>query len=246
MLYEKTGSGYPVIFLPGLFAGGWIWDSVIKSVVERGYSAIVFKDAIPMAFGSGYKKAKDALNEVIASCDEAPYLVGNSLGALIAMHYASENMAKIKGLVMSGAPGQIEADAGVSLSELRTGDTQYARALMSNVYFDKTKVPQRGVDEISRLFSDHEIHKNIVRWLSFSRKYDVPATLNAMTVPTHFIWGKEDLITPIEPWVVLADQLDHVTMSIIANCGHSPMLEAPQKFVNDFLSLSESKLLCEG
>ncbi|MEC5344431.1 alpha/beta hydrolase [Brenneria populi] len=242
MLYETTGAGYPVIFLPGLFAGGWIWDSVIKSVVNQGYRAIVFKDAIPMAFGGGYKKAKNALNEVVAACDDAPYLVGNSLGALIAMHYASENMAQIKELVMSGAPGQIEADAGVSLNDLRTGETRYARALMSNVYFDKSKVPQRGVDEISRLFSDHEILKNIVRWLSFSRKYDVPATLNKMNVPTHFIWGKEDLITPIEPWITLAHRLDHVTMSIIANCGHSPMLEAPQKFVNEFLSLSESKI----
>ncbi|MGQ8705582.1 alpha/beta fold hydrolase [Serratia sp. TSA_198.1] len=246
MLYTKTGSGHPIIFLPGLFAGGWIWNSVIESMVDHGYSPIVFNESIPVTFGSGYKKAKDSLDQVIASCNEAPYLVGNSLGALIALHYASLAPSQVKGLFMSGAPGQIEADAGVSLSELRTGDTKYARSLMSNVYFDKSKVPQRGIDEISHLFSDEQIHKNIVRWLSFSRKYDVPDTLNKMATPTHFIWGEHDMITPMEPWVTLSQQLKNVSMTVIKNCGHSPMLEAPQKFITELLSLLNTEVASQG
>ncbi|MBQ4796669.1 alpha/beta hydrolase, partial [Pectobacterium versatile] len=158
------------------------------------------------SFGGSYKKAKDALDSVMEMCHKPPYLVGNSLGALIALHYTSMNLPQVKGLIMSGAPGQIEADAGVSLSELRTGEKKYARQLMGNVYFDKSKVSQRGIDEISHLFSDNQIHKDIVRWLSFSRKYDVPTALNKITIPTHFIWGDNDMITPIEPWVALSQR----------------------------------------
>ncbi|WP_237434395.1 alpha/beta fold hydrolase [Dickeya dianthicola] len=122
MLYTKTGSGYPIIFLPGLFAGGWIWNAVVEDIVKKGYSAIVFNESIPVSFGGSYKKAKDALDSVMEMCHKPPYLVGNSLGALIALHYTSMNLPQVKGLIMSGAPGQIEADAGVSLSELRTGE----------------------------------------------------------------------------------------------------------------------------
>ncbi|MEL7628162.1 alpha/beta hydrolase [Pectobacterium aroidearum] len=237
MLYTKTGSGYPIIFLPGLFAGGWIWNAVIENIVDKGYSAIVFNESIPVSFGGSYKKAKDALDSIINMSSEAPYLVGNSLGALIALHYTSINPNRVQGLIMSGAPGQIEADAGVSLSELRTGEKKYARHLMNNVFFDKSKVPQCGIDEISHLFSNNQIHKDIVRWLSFSRKYDVPTTLNKVTLPIHFIWGDHDMITPIEPWVALSQKQENVTLSTIENCGHSPMLEKPQNFLDNLLSL---------
>ncbi|MDX7986662.1 alpha/beta hydrolase [Xenorhabdus sp. 12] len=245
MLYEKKGSGHPIIFLPGLFAGGWIWDLIIESVNERGYSAIVFKEPIPVTFEKNQKTIINVLDEVIDTCDEQPYLVGNSLGALIALHYSSLNISRVKGIVMSGAPGQIESEAGVSLSELRTGNIKYASMLMGNVYFDKSKVPQRGIDEISRIFSDDEIFKSIVRWLSFSRKYDVPKILSETTIPIHFIWGKEDIITPVAPWQGLASQLNHVSMSIIDNCGHSPMLEMPQVFVETLFSHIEPNIMGE-
>ncbi|MBD2827153.1 alpha/beta fold hydrolase [Xenorhabdus szentirmaii] len=246
MLYEKKGSGHPIIFLPGLFAGGWIWDLIIESVIERGYSAIVFKEPIPVTFEKNHKKIINVLDQVIDSCDEQPYLVGNSLGALIALHYSSLNTSRVKGIVMSGAPGQIENEAGVSLSDLRTGNIKYASVLMGNVYLDKSKVPQRGIDEISRIFSDDEIFKSIVRWLSFSRKYDVPKILSETTIPIHFIWGREDIITPVAPWQVLANKLSHVSMSIIDNCGHSPMLELPQTFVEKLFSQIDHNLVSEN
>ncbi|WP_350313342.1 alpha/beta hydrolase [Dickeya fangzhongdai] len=245
MLYTKTGSGYPIIFLPGLFAGGWIWNAVVEDIVKKGYSAIVFNESIPVSFGGSYKKAKDALDNIMEICQKTPYLVGNSLGALIALHYTSMNLSQVKGLIMSGAPGQIEADAGVSLNELRTGEKRYASQLMGNVYFDKSKVPQRGIDEISHLFSDNQIHKDIVRWLSFSRKYDVPTALNKVTVPTHFIWGDNDMITPIEPWVTLSQRKENVTLTAIENCGHSPMLEKPHAFLDNLLSLLTPEAISE-
>ncbi|MDY4314807.1 alpha/beta hydrolase [Pectobacterium actinidiae] len=246
MLYTKIGSGRPVIFLPGLFAGGWIWNAVVKKVIDADYSAIVINEPIPVTFSGSYKKANDILQEVVEACDEAPYLVGNSLGSLIALHYTSLNQSRIKGLVMSGAPGQIEADSGVSLSELRTGNKKYALALLDKIFFDKTKIPQNGIDEISYLFSNDQVHKNIVRWLSFSRKYDVPTVLNKITIPVNLIWGEHDMLTPVEPWISLSQIQRHVTMSIIKNCGHSPMLEKPNVFLEELLFHLNSKVLSES
>ncbi|WP_237434394.1 alpha/beta fold hydrolase [Dickeya dianthicola] len=116
---------------------------------------------------------------------------------------------------------------------------------MGNVYFDKSKVSQRGIDEISHLFSDNQIHKDIVRWLSFSRKYDVPTALNKITIPTHFIWGDNDMITPIEPWVALSQRKENVTLTAIEDCGHSPMLEKPHAFLDNLLSLLTPEVISE-
>nr|WP_237141143.1 alpha/beta hydrolase [Serratia inhibens] len=67
-----------------------------------------------------------------------------------------------------------------------------------------------------------------------------------MATPTHFIWGEHDMITPIEPWITLSQQLKNVSMSVIKNCGHSPMLEAPKKFIAELLSLLNLEVVSEG
>ncbi|MNG76328.1 hypothetical protein D3C79_348530 [compost metagenome] len=54
------------------------------------------------------------------------------------------------------------------------------------------------------------------------------------------------MITPIEPWITLSQQLNNVSMSVIKNCGHSPMLEAPQKFIAELLPLLNVEVTSEG
>ncbi|WP_262488399.1 alpha/beta fold hydrolase [Iodobacter fluviatilis] len=236
MQFKRKGNGTPIVFLPGLFAGGWIWDAVASSCLEEGFSTITFDDAIPVIFGNHFRQAIKVLDMVLEECEEKPFLIGNSLGALISLHYALQNPTRIQGLVMSGAPGLVELEAGVQLSQLHTGEIQYAHALVSNVIYDKSKIPQRGIEEVARLFGDRGVFNNIARWLSLSRKYDIPEALQQLkALPIHFIWGEHDNITPAQPWVDLAGQFENIQASVILECGHSPMVELPQSFLEHLL-----------
>ncbi|MDG2916222.1 alpha/beta hydrolase [Bisgaard Taxon 10/6] len=241
MLYEAKGSGKPIIFLPGLFAGGWIWEFIAQDVINKGFKVFTFKDAIPVAFGGSSRKAMSALDAIITECGDAPYLVGNSLGALIALHYASQNSENVKGVIMSGAPGEIENEAGVSINELKTGDKKYASILANYVFYDKEKVPPYLAEEIVKLFSNARVVRNMVQWVSFSRKYNVPEVLKDRKVSINFIWGEHDNITPISPWLKLAEQFD-IPIDVIQNSGHSPMIEDPKAFTDVLLArLSAAK-----
>lgn len=236
MLYETKGAGEPIIFLPGLFAGGWIWDTVGQNMVNKGFKIFTFTAPIPVSFDGSQQKAFSELDAITENCSTPVYIVGNSLGALIGLHYASQRKDRIKGIIMSGAPGQIEMETGVTLEELKTGKDEYTTLLGSRIFYDQSKIPQYAVEEVKYLFGTEKTFRNIVRWLFFSRKYDVPAVLQNIAIPIDFIWGKYDRITPIEPWIDIAKQFPQTSMTIIKNSGHSPMVEDPEAFTDALLT----------
>ncbi|MBN6066051.1 alpha/beta hydrolase [Aggregatibacter actinomycetemcomitans] len=236
MRYETKGNGQPIILLPGLFAGGWIWEPTVQYLLNSGFKTFTFTDPIPVAFDGNPQKAIKALDSITANCNLPVYLVGNSLGALIALHYAAQRKDKVKGIIMSGAPGQLEMEAGVSLEQLKTGKNEYAALLGTRIFYDQSKIPPHGIDEVKYLFSTEKIFKNIARWLYFSRKYDVPMVLQDLSIPIDFIWGQYDLITPVDPWIEIAKDFPQTSMTIIKNSGHSPMVEQPEQFIDALLS----------
>lgn len=241
MSYTTKGNGAPIIFLPGLFAGGWIWNSVVSNMINSGYSTITFNEAIPIAFEGSIHRALNELDNIVNNSKLPCCIVGNSLGALIALHFAfKKGTDKIRKVIMSGSPGQLEMETGVSLSDLHTGDEEYARILVSHVFHNIKKVApniiEKGTSEIKELFHNNHTFNNIVRWLLFSRKYDVPAVLNQISLPIDLIWGEYDKITPIKPWVDITNDFSNLSMEIIEDSGHSPMLEDPVLFSHSLLT----------
>ncbi|WP_087025225.1 alpha/beta fold hydrolase [Thaumasiovibrio subtropicus] len=246
MTMSIKGNGKPIIFLPGLFAGGWIWDDVSCHLAKIGYSTITFDQPIPDAFKGDIDYAIKMLEEAAALCEQKPIIAGNSMGALISLEFARRNPQAIESIIMSGAPGLEELETGVSLAEVRTGELKYAQILADRVFFDKSKVPVRGVEQIANLFSDRRIFVNIARWLAFSREYDVHGAFDQVSLPVKFIWGDHDLITPIEAWLKIFESHDNVELNIVENSGHSPMLERPEIFahyISDVIHQEEEALV---
>lgn len=219
-----------VILLPGLFAGGWIWDEVVFSLRSQGYQCVQIEQAIPVELGGSMESASSVLDKAIEECSDTPVIVGNSMGALIALEYLISNEHKVSGIVMSGSPGINEINVGVSISDLRSGEVEKARVLGNNVFHDVNKVPEKGVQEIAELFKDKRVFLNIARWLSFSRYYDVEGALSQTTRPIELLWGKNDKITPLSDWEHIPHQFNNTHMTVIDQCGHSPMLEKPDDF----------------
>ncbi len=65
--------------------------------------------------------------------------------------------------------------------------------------------------------------------LTISRKYNPNATLDNIEVPSQFIWGEYDEITPLEPWITMSNT-QNIPLDVISGCGHSPMLENALEF----------------
>ena len=109
---ERHGDhGRPIILIPGLEGGSWVWQQaidhlrkahVVYAVTLAGFDGI----PAPAEGGSLFDRADASLLQLIRQEKIArPVLVGHSLGGTLALHFAGEHARLISGVVaVDGLP----------------------------------------------------------------------------------------------------------------------------------------------
>lgn len=118
---SSTGTGQPVVFLPGIFGGAFSFRHVIAELVPLGYRCIVIE---PLAFGSSAHPPKvdysfaaqaDRIGAVLDSLGTREALiVGQSTGAAIAYRMAYRRPELVRGVLsIDGGPAETAATPGL-------------------------------------------------------------------------------------------------------------------------------------
>jgi pimeloyl-ACP methyl ester carboxylesterase len=109
---ERHGDqGRPVILIPGLEGGPWVWertiealqkDHVVYAVTLAGFDGV----PAPAGGGSLFDRADASLKQLIEQRKiDKPVLVGHSLGGTLALRFAGEHPQMISGVVaVDGLP----------------------------------------------------------------------------------------------------------------------------------------------
>lgn len=110
MLVERHGErGRPLILIPGLGSGPWVWNGIIKEFKgEHVIYAVTLPgfNGRPALAGAPVANSRDALKQLITSRSlKAPVLVGHSLGATLALSLAQDEPSLVGGVVaIDGLP----------------------------------------------------------------------------------------------------------------------------------------------
>ncbi len=106
-----------VVMIHGMWGGSWCWEKYRGYFEQRGYRCIVptlpYHDTDPQAqpdprLGTtGLLEYADVLSRQIEQLDQAPVLMGHSMGALLAQMLASRNLAAALVLLTPAAPAGI-------------------------------------------------------------------------------------------------------------------------------------------
>ena len=231
----------PVLLLPGLFAGDWIWKPAWDCLIADGFS--VAKLTEPFATLDTDSTSIDSLRSVVIGVlDEyeigQAVVCGNSLGGLVALDAASHHPDRIQSLVISGCPG-LGDDAGLGLRSRGKLSRPDAREIAEKMFFDRSSIPVELIEQSCAMVADRRCAMNIIRYLIAIREYDVRSCLSQIQCDVLMIWSENDPIAPVEEWENNLHRVARGRLRKLPRCGHSPMIERPAEFnaiLSDFLA----------
>ena len=169
----------PVVLLPGLFAGAWIWKPAWDHLAALGYSVLQVVE--PFAALHTKVASIDTLREMLISVlDEREIsraiLCGNSLGGLVALDTARHHPDRVEGTVISGCPGLGET-ANLRLRHSGDMSRQNADRIADQLFYDRSAISEEMIEKSYVIARDCRCAVNMLRYVLATRKYDVRGCL---------------------------------------------------------------------
>ncbi|MEO0458206.1 MAG: alpha/beta hydrolase [Cyanobacteria bacterium P01_A01_bin.114] len=168
-------------------------------------------------------------------------LIGHSLGAAVALHFALAYSTKVDRVVnVSGGYGyklpavkdnrQMGFLPG-SLQLLNPTTQEQARKLLSLIIYDQQFSQSDEVVELlltaARLSS--KANQSLIE--AFARREDtLDNQLNSLVQPMLIIWGQEDTLTPIALAERFRNDTPNSRLVTISQCAHTPYIEHAEQF----------------
>lgn len=223
----SAGTGEPLMFWHGAGTiGGW---DFLEPLTEKFK---VYMPYHPGWGGSGDDASMTAVQDYIMHyldlLDQMKLdkfnLVGLSMGGWFASTFATQHANRLKKLVLV-------APAGLWVKEYPTADIfrlkpeELAPALAENLAVLGPPPDPHNVDVIVGMYREQTSFAR----LAWQRRYDPQLTkyLHRVTVPTLFIWGKQDKIVPAAQAATWTKLVPGSTVKYFEPAGHLVLNEKP-------------------
>jgi pimeloyl-ACP methyl ester carboxylesterase len=265
--FVKAGSGPAVLLLHGLGCDHTTWHPVIQTLARR-YTVIApdllghglsGKPRADYSVGGYANGMRDLLT--VLGIDKVT-VVGHSLGGGVAMQFAYQFPERTERMILV-APGGLgpEVSAAIRAITLPGFDAAMRVATLPGVRqltmlglrsMAMTGVSRvRDCDEVAMIvdsFKDPKARKAIRHVVSAVVDWRgqvvtmVDRAYLTQAMPMLVVWGTDDSVIPVRHAGVAAEIAPGAIVEVIANAGHFPHKDHPQRFVkivNDFIRTTE-------
>jgi pimeloyl-ACP methyl ester carboxylesterase len=254
---EELGpeGGTPLLLVHGSTGWSRIWRPTSQALAAEGYRAIAF-DLPPMGWSfrdpAGDYSRQTQARRLIALVDSLgirPVLVAHSFGAGPAAEAAMLQPEAFAGLVVVSGMINLGSDGTgqtppwpldhsfmreLAISATATNPSATGTMLRRLLYREEAVKPDL-IDMLNRPNRRSGTTAALADWLpsllvppagALSTR---PESWQAFPLPLAFLWGDSDSTTPLDQGQALAD-LTGAPLSILAEVGHIPQIEAPAEF----------------
>ncbi|QOW45288.1 MULTISPECIES: alpha/beta fold hydrolase [Acinetobacter] len=175
-------------------------------------------------------------------------VVGHSLGGSIAMFYASQYSFDTQSLFLLSSGGVFKSNNTnylknpIYLKQLLVTQAGDLNFVMKKVMYNPPFTPSMINNEREKmLISKAQDTKKVIDQIDALNKLYTTSSFATMVrnieAPTLIMWGKQDQIVNVEVAQELKSMIKHSQTPIILDrVGHMPLLEAPDKVVDAYLS----------
>ena len=234
LVYWEGGQGPTLVLVHGAGhqAGGW-------SETARGLVGD-HRLIIPDLPGHGESDPADGpirMSELYAGVeavldrefpDGPPVLVGNSLGAWLGMVYAYRNPGRLERLVAVNGGAVINDPGDLNLLPKTRAE---ARHLMNGLRDPSSPfIPNFVLDDLIEQSVDGPIAR-MMQDFEGMQSFVLNEKTAEITTPVDLIWGESDQLMDLRYAEAMDDMLPRSRLTPIGSCGHIPLTECPDRFL---------------
>ncbi|MBY0573486.1 MAG: alpha/beta hydrolase [Undibacterium sp.] len=259
---KQTGKGAPIILIPGLSSGAYVWDDTVKQLENDHILYVVTLagfNGTPAIEGNMMEKAKQSLSELISNKKiSKPILVGHSLGATLSIWFATEHSDLLSGVFAVDGLPVFPGTENVP-QEQRHAMAQGMKARMSGLnkeqfeqnqqqYMKYAIMDEKQAAEIAKLSAKSDANA-VAQYMAEDAELDVRKGLSAIQVPLALVFPfnapdmaqynrTEDQITSY--YSALMQGTPKLQLHTVRDARHFLMLDQPKVFAEKLQSFVQS------
>jgi pimeloyl-ACP methyl ester carboxylesterase len=225
-----SGAGPTLIFLHGAGDNAGTWKDVAPQFTSRYRVVLVdlagHGESAPLSGALKMETMLVGVDAVVAKQPGPVTLVGNSLGAWLAMLYATEHPERIARVVaVDGGP---IAGERIDLARLPENREEARKTWDAVLDPGSPRIPNFMLDDVVR--ESHQGAIGRMERLDLEQHLVRDDQLRKFPVPIDLLWGESDRLVPLDYAQRLAKVLPASRLTRIARCGHIPQGECPKAF----------------
>lgn len=226
--FERVGHGNPLLMIPGLGAGTWLWSKSMHALSKH------FELIMPELRGSGRSDKPDHRYSVALFANDLKILLdyleitrihvlGASMGGFVAQHFAATWIEQVMSLVLVstslGGENQIGPSGDVLSRTIRPHGRTRRERLEDAYTLNFTQEYMSKHRNALNLITEWRVQNPqpefaYYRQLLAGNAFDGSKLARKITAPTLICAGKEDPLVPMEDVHMLKNMIPHAELKI--------------------------------
>jgi pimeloyl-ACP methyl ester carboxylesterase len=244
LAYDIEGSGPDLLLVAGTASTRPLW-SLVRPQLARSFRTIAFdnRDAGASTIATGAYTLRELAADAAAVLDAAgsthAHVVGHSMGGAIAQQLALDMPGRLASLTLActWARGDGYSKNLMSLMRALTETVSEDRTLLAAILFMGSSESTLNRSDLWETTDAAMALGALAPRAALARQWTLDLTVDTLDrlpelrLPVHVIWGDEDRLVPPILVRTLIDAIPGAFETRLTACGHVPMVDAPDAFV---------------
>lgn len=217
----------PIVLLPGMMCDARLYAHQVTDL-SRDFAVMV----APITQGNSISEIADSLLPVLP---QRFALAGLSMGGIVAMELSRRAPERISRLALMDTNPLSESPATAAAYEpmivaARSGRLDQAVAdMMRPEYLAPTAARAEVLALVQDMAQSLGADVFVQQARALQRRPDQQGALRRCKCPTLVLCGEHDALTPVKRHSFMADLIPYAKLEVIAEAGHLPVLEQPER-----------------
>lgn len=237
--YAEQGEGPPLVLLHSLLTDRQAFNRVIDDLPGKVIAVDLPGFGATALTGPSIEEYAAVVNSAVSEIcgeDERVTVMGNGLGAFVAMGMAAAESSRLERLILIGCGATFPEDAKPAFTGMIDAVTSGGmpavtptalRRIFTEAYL--AQHPEEA-EERSRVLAETD-PEAFVRACHALQRVDFRERVGGVTIPTLIVVGEKDQATPPEMAIELNDLLPDSSLVTLPGVAHAPHIQEPAALI---------------